>query len=109
MPAPNPYSTRFVAWASESSPPPYVVAAGYVAIIRDLDVYSGGGSIITWEMGVAAVCKLAAGVFTIESQPQVMTWRGRQIVPAGEAIYFAADGATDGAISGYLLLDLLSH
>lgn len=97
------YSHRFMAWAAEESPPAYIVAAGYVAIIRDLDVTSGGGSIINWDFGVNDVCKLGGGQFTEESVFQQAQWRGRQLVQAGEAIFFASDGPTDGAISGYLL------
>lgn len=100
------YSHRFVAWASSSTPPAYVVPLGYVAILRDIDVYSGGGSIIDWHAGINEVCIVAAGQFTVESLPQTLTWRGRQVVNPGEAIYFASDGATDGAISGYLLADV---
>jgi hypothetical protein len=85
------------------TPPAYTVPPGYVVVVRDLDVWSGGGSIINWTFGVNGVCKIAGGAFTVISEQQVATWRGRQIVNAGEEIFFESDGATDGAISGYLL------
>lgn len=97
------YSTRFTAWAASELPPAFTVPVGYVAVIRDLDVWSGGGAMINWEMGVNGVCKLAAGQFTVISVAQVATWRGRQVVEPGEEIFFQSDGPTDGAISGYLL------
>lgn len=97
------YSVRLLAWAASTEPPPYLVPEGYVVVIRDLDVWSGGGALINWQMGINEVAKIAAGQFTIEALAQTATWRGRQIVQAGELIYFTSDGATDGAISGYRL------
>lgn len=97
------YSHRFLAWAASEFPPVAIVPEGYVAIIRDLDVWSGGGAMINWEMGVNGVCKLAAGQFTVESIAQTAQWRGRQLAEAGDEIYFRSDGPTDGAITGYLL------
>lgn len=76
---------------------------GQTVIVRDLDVWSGGGAMINWEFGINGICKLAAGQFTVESIAQVGTWRGRQILNAGEELFFQSDGPTDGAISGYLL------
>lgn len=99
----TPYSQRFMAWAASELPAPYTVGPGYVAVIRDIDVVSGGGAIINWVAGINGVCKLAVGQFTIEALNQELQWRGRQVVYPGEEIYFESDGPTDGAISGYLL------
>lgn len=99
----SPYSTRALAWAASESPPAYQVPSGYIFVMRDLDVYSGGGAIINWQLAVNGIAKVAAGQFTVESIAQVATWRGRQVVQAGEFIEFASDGATDGMLSGYLL------
>lgn len=101
------YSTRFLAWSSETTPGPYEVPAGYVLVLRDLDVYSGGGAIISWKLSVNDVATITGGQFTDESIPQTATWRGRQVLQAGEFLTFASDGATDGLASGYLLLDTL--
>lgn len=103
-----PYSHRFLAWSASMTPPAYEVPSGYVAVIRDLDVWSGGGSIINWTLAVNTVAKIAGGAFTLISEQQVATWRGRQIVQAGEFITFTSDGATDGMVSGYLLTDDLA-
>lgn len=100
------YSHRFLAWAASELPPVYTVPAGFVVIIRDLDVYSGGGAMINWEFGINGVCKLSAGQFTVESVAQVASWRGRQVVNPGEEVFFQSDGPTDGAVSGYVLPDL---
>lgn len=100
------YSTRLLAWSSDESPAPYEVPDGYVAIVRDLDVWSGGGAMINWQLAVNTVAKFAAGQFTVESIAQTAQWRGRQVVQAGEFLVFSSDGPTDGLVSGYLLADL---
>jgi hypothetical protein len=97
------YSTRFLAWAADESPPPYEVPTGYVAIVRDIDIYSGGGAMINWQVAVNGIAKFAAGQFTILALAQTAQWRGRQVVRAGEFLVVSADGAIDGMVSGYLL------
>lgn len=99
----NVYSTRFVAWAASMLPPAFEVPAGYVAIVRDIDVWSGGGAMINWQVEVIEGAKFAAGQFTIESIAQTAQWRGRQVLEPGEFLEFQSDGPTDGLISGYLL------
>lgn len=99
----NVYSTRFIAWSTSTIPPAYKVPSGYIAIVRDIDVYSGGGQIINWVASVNLVAHFAAGQFTIEALAQTAQWRGRQVLEAGEDLVFASDGPTDGLISGYLL------
>jgi len=98
------YSTRLLAWSASSSPPPFTVPSGQVCIVRDADVYSGGGATITVHLGVNGVANFWAGQFTVESIPQVLQWRGRQVLNEGEQLVYAADGVTDGLVSGYLLL-----
>jgi hypothetical protein len=97
------YSTRFMAWSSSESPTPFEVPAGKVCVVRDADIYSGGGAIINWQLEILDGAKFAAGQFTVESLAQTAQWRGRQILFAGEFLVFGSDGATDGAVSGYLL------
>ena len=97
------YSTRFLAWAADGTPPAYTVPTGYIAVVRDIDVWSGGGAQINYQVSVNAVAKFWAGQFSILAIAQVGQWRGRQVVMPGEDLVFAADGAVDGMISGYLL------
>lgn len=85
------------------TPPGFVVPDGYVAVVRDIDVWSGGGAIINWVVQVVEGAKFAAGQFTVESIAQTAQWRGRQVLNPGEVLEFSSDGATDGLISGYLL------
>lgn len=98
------YSIRFMAWAATETPTPYTVPAGYVAVVRDVDAVSGGGAIINWLWGINGECKIGGGQFTVEALNQFQQWRGRQVLNPGETIYVAADGAIDGAVSGYLLV-----
>lgn len=92
-----------MAWAAETFPTPYVVPSGYRAVVRDIDVWSGGGAIIQFTVSVNAIARFYGGEFNVESVQQVMQWRGRQILQPGEELTFAATGALDGMISGYLL------
>lgn len=104
MPSRDLYSSRLLAWQADTSPLAFEVPTGYVAIVRDLDVYSGGGIITDWKLSVNGVATFAAGEFTIESLPQTAQWRGRQVLNAGELLVFQSDNSTDGLVSGYLLL-----
>lgn len=99
----NVYSTRFLAWAADESPPAYTVPAGYVAVVRDADIYSGGGEETNWVLSVNEIAHFAAGQFNILALAQTAQWRGRQVLNPGEFLVFASDGSTDGMVSGYLL------
>lgn len=97
------YSTRFIAWAAEMEPPAYEVPPGNVLVVRDIDVWSGGGAMINWQVFIDEYGKFAAGQFTIESIAQTAQWRGRVVLYPGEHLFFQSDGPTDGVIGGYLL------
>jgi hypothetical protein len=77
------YSTRFAAWAASEFAPGFVVPTGYIAVVRDVDVNSGGGAMINWVWGVNGVCKIGGGQFTIEALNQFNAWRGRCVVQPG--------------------------
>lgn len=97
------YSTRFLAWADDSEPPPYEVPTGFRAIVRDADVWSGGGAMTNFQLAINTVAKFWAGQFTVESLAQVAQWRGRVVLDPGEFLVFSSDVATDGVVGGYLL------
>lgn len=97
------YSTRFLAFAADGTPAPYTVPTGFVAVVRDADIWSGGGAMINFQLSINAVAKFWAGQFTVESIAQVAQWRGRVVVNEGEDLVFAADGVVDGVVGGYLL------
>jgi hypothetical protein len=99
----NVYSTRLLSWAGTETPPAYVCPAGFVTVVRDADVTSSGGEIINFQLSVNDVALFWRGQFTIEALGQNAQWRGRQIMLPGELLVYAADGATDGLVSGYQL------
>lgn len=99
----NVYSVRFLGWSASSTPPPYTVPEGYVAIVRDVDVTSGGGAMTNFALVINTVAVIWRGQFTVESVGQSAQWRGRQVLNPGDILDFASDVATDGAVSGYLL------
>lgn len=68
-----------------------------------MDIRSGGGAIIIFSLAIAGIVTFWEDQFTDESIPQVKQWRGRQVMNAGEFLYFSATGALDGMVSGYLL------
>jgi hypothetical protein len=92
-----------LAWSAEESPPAVAVPDNYVMVVRCIDVVSNGGAIINWQVEIVEGGKFAVGQFTIEALAQLNSWRGHQILNAGEHLAFSSDGSTDGAISGYLL------
>lgn len=98
------YSIRFMAWAATELGPSFTCPPGYVCVVRDADIYSGGGAMINWDISINGLAHFAAGQFTIEALAQTAQWRGRQVFNAGEILTFASDGPTDGMISGYQLL-----
>jgi len=100
------YSTRFLAWEAEETPPGFTCPTGYVAVVRDADIYSGGGALTNFTLSINTLAHFWAGQFTIEALAQVAQWRGRQVLEPGELLVFASDGPTDGLVSGYLLTAL---
>jgi hypothetical protein len=100
------YSTRFLSGKGGNGSFPYVVPTGYVVVLRDVDVYADvvgasqfflqgdAGQAIWWN-------KWDPGDAGYGS------WRGRQIMYAGETFTANCDAAPldgiDYAVSGYLL------
>lgn len=99
----NVYSARLLAWEADESPPPYESPTGFLTVVRCVDVWSGGGAMINFQLAINELAKFWAGQFTIEAIAQVAQWRGHQVVYPGEFLVFSSDGALDGAISGYQL------
>lgn len=102
----NVYSTRFIAVHDSpiAYPNVYTVPAGFVAVVREMDVYfgpslaarkifaEGTASQIFWEDSVAAV------------EDGWRQWQGRQVFYASESFQlFCAGDVGDITVSGYLL------
>lgn len=79
------------------------IPAGFTAVLRDFDVYWGGGVIRR------AVFLRGAGGQTIfynsfgDTGGQYASWRGRQVIQAGETFSIFTEDAMDVTLSGYLL------
>lgn len=103
------YSVRFLQEHGLTSTATYTVPDGFVAILRDLDSYIGtpagtNGLYLEGDAGQAIWWSEA----TI-GQSQYASWRGRQVLNAGETFSVRADvgslDAYDVTVSGYLLSD----
>lgn len=99
------YSTRLVAAHDQpgSTPLTYVVPAGKTLVIRCIDGYAGPTA-----LGVTFYAKGSAGqVFASASGAALgvsqLTWRGREVLYAGETFSLEADDTADLTASGYLL------
>lgn len=98
------YSTRLLAWAASSLVPPYTVPTGYIVVVRDADVTTGGGAMTDFQLSINGIAKFWVGQFTVESIPQAAHYSGRVVMNAGEELLFESDQPTDGVVSGYVLL-----
>lgn len=105
MALPPVYSTRFLSVHGVGPVAEYTVPSGFVAILRDLDAFKTG----TDESAVADMVNASAGVAIwlghFSGTASWISWRGRQVIPAGETVEVSATGTTDVSItvSGYLL------
>lgn len=100
-----PYSTLLLREQGLVGDLDYTVPDGYVCILRDADVYNGGGLVIT---SCYLIDRVSGGTITrwvsaTETQAFDGTWRGRQVFDAGDVLGFTTDGAWDVRLSGYLL------
>lgn len=79
------------------------IPAGFTCVLRDFDVYFGGS------IFARAVYLRGAGGQTIwynkftAPDGQYASWRGRQVVAAGETFSIFTEDAMDVTLSGYLL------
>jgi len=97
------YSTRFLAEAGFTGSAAFLVPAGYVAVVRDIDsvVYTGAGATIQAGIGGSAVFwAVTEGVVAVTA---TNSWRGRVVLNAGEQLVVSTDAAVDFVASGYLL------
>jgi hypothetical protein len=100
------FSTRFLAQhdLAVGLTATYTVPVGFVAVVRDIDVYNG-----TAEAGTVNALGSASQVFWSESWSIVNAgwrmWRGRSVLYAGEVLTLESDvSVIDVTASGYLLV-----
>lgn len=100
------YSTRFMNGFMEPGIKSYTIPAGYVAVIRDIDVCATG-TLSTPVPGVEV--DIGGTVFAQLGLPFALQnlsygWRGRQIANAGEVLNVRTSvGGWYYSVSGYLL------
>lgn len=100
------YSTRFIAVANGTPQRvTYVVPAGFVAVVRSVDIYLDEGPGATAYAGIVdPACSI--GQWSSSASGYVTaTWNGRQVANAGEELVGSVNGDVGGSIlvSGYLL------
>ncbi len=99
------FSTRFLAAHDQPAivPATYIVPAGFVAVVRDLDVYCGDvlGGDEFFARGSAGQVFWQATIALGETGWRF--WRGRQVLYAGEQLQMFSTKVFDLSASGYLL------
>lgn len=99
----NVYSTRFLEEAGFTGSAAFAVPAGYVAVVRDIDVVAFAGTGVTIEAGLGGGAVFWSLTLNPTLTPFWGSWRGRQILNAGEQLVVATDASADFMASGYLL------
>lgn len=97
------YSTRFIVLHGGSFGQ-YTVAAGFIAVVRDVDTYASSefGESIVFLQGSSgqAMWQWQSGL----GQESYGSWRGRQVIFGDESFNVTVEGvACDATVSGYLL------
>ena len=100
------YSNRLIEEKGLSGPATFVVPAGYIAVIRDLDVYYGNQLFPAYARLIGAANQKLWSVSNSIGSESYAQWRGRQVFLAGETITVSVDegGEADVTLSGYLLI-----
>jgi hypothetical protein len=96
------YSARFIAVQGLVGTETYTVPPGYVAVVRQVNLYNGGGISVTtaiWHGSVGQTLALWASSLTASDAFFV----GAQVFYAGETFDITTNGAWDATVSGYLL------
>jgi len=100
------YSTRFLQAHGASSGASFTVPNGYVAVVRDADIYSNSTGFSAFYLQGADGQALWYAAYNPGDQKS-QQWRGRQVYFAGETISVSVDvgglDSIDYAVSGYLL------
>lgn len=99
------YSTRFIGQEFSTSYAEYTAPVGYVTIIRDIDVVNNGATPGFFVFLSNLTENYAIWLAKFSDSQQTLSWRGRQVIAAGETIALGQSGTStlQGCVSGYLL------
>lgn len=97
------YSTRFLAGVGVTTAIVFTCPTGFVTVLRDLDTFYAGLLVATARLIGSEGQTIWANAFAGGSEPEYASWRGRQVLIAGETVSLDSSGATDMTLSGYLL------
>jgi hypothetical protein len=97
------YSSQLLALQGLNGTVVYSPPAGYVVVIRDLDLYVGASS----TPGFFQLIGSSLQVIDYYQQPDLLAhthqWRGRQCIEPGQNFRVLASQPMDVTVSGYLL------
>lgn len=99
------YSTLFIAAAGIADGAGYVVPAGMVAIVRDIDTLCFGSPADTAFALTDEATSTYVAYHLYTGLNEFWSWRGRQVIPGGAEMLASQSGPQDIAVrvSGYLL------
>lgn len=96
------YSTRFIAVQGLVGAEVFTVPVGYVAVVRDINLYNGGGITVTTAIWHGSAGQ-ALALWSSSASASDAFFTGRQVFYAGETFDITTNGAWDVTVSGYLL------
>lgn len=106
---PTVYSTVFITGNTSGGAPIYTVPPGFVAVLRDVDVYNN--SLLAAELFLEdsqtgqTIWRVDNNAFIPGASIGSSQWNGRQVFEAGGGFLFLATaGVWDVRASGYLLV-----
>lgn len=96
------YSTRFIAVQGLVGTQAYTVPVGYRAVVKQVNLYNGGGVSVTtaiWHGSAGQAIALWSSSLTASDA----FFTGMQVFDEGESFDITTNGAWDATVSGYLL------
>lgn len=100
----NVYSTRFLQEVGLVGAAGYVIPAGFVGVVRDLDAYVAAPLLTSTDLFLVGAGGQKLAWWTTDADTTTTPeWRGRQVFAAGETVTVVSTGSVDVTVSGYLL------
>lgn len=97
------YSTRFAAVQGLNGTLDLVFPAGFIVVLRDLDVYNGSGGVASVFLRGNAGQAIYVHRWEVGDGASHEQWRGRQVLTPPEGASITCSLAMDVTLSGYLL------